>query len=341
MRRGHGGTDVLELRVLGLRESDIIDLSVNVSPFGPAPSVQALIRTWDPSRYPDPACTDARRALAERFNLSPDRIILGNGATELLWTLFDALAPRRVLILEPTFSEFRSAAEAKRVPIDVLRSEPCEWPRILDGNATWDAIYFTHPNNPTGKAMDLHQITEWANAMPETIFVSDESFLSLSERAEDLDHALPDNVLRLRSMTKDHGLAGVRLGYAIAPADLARAMEAQRPTWTVNDLAQRVVRVALEAETHVVGARQTLFDWRTRLERGLRELRVPYLESRTIYTMLDVRDARPVKMSLLRDHRIRVRDCTNFGFPAFIRVAVRSPETQDRFLSALSASLLR
>ncbi len=333
----HGGTQPAELADLGLTEADLLDLSVNVVPFEVAPSIRAAMTAWDPRPYPDPGFTAARAALASRFGLHPDRIILGNGATELLWTLFDALEPRAALVLEPTFAEFRAAAEAKGVTIVASFDAVGTWRDAGQHLSEVDIVYLTHPNNPLGVLAPVDQVETWAARHPGVVFVLDESFVSLSEAYADLDRPLPANVIRLRSLTKDFGLAGLRVGYAIAPASLVARMEARRPPWTVNGLAQAVVPAALDAEPSLGEVRARLFRAREALIVAAAAAGFAPRASSTIFVLLEVGEASRVKGRLLARHAIRVRDCTSFGLPRHIRVAAREGDATERLMAALRA----
>ncbi|MEM6370866.1 MAG: aminotransferase class I/II-fold pyridoxal phosphate-dependent enzyme [Myxococcota bacterium] len=332
---GHGGTNVAELEALGLTEADVLDLSVNVVPFELQPQLLSAMGAWDPRPYPDPGCQAAKAVLAERFGVPSERVVLGNGATELMWTLFDALKPERVLSLEPTFSEFRAAGRSKGVQVLSEHDPTCEWPDVEAHFPDVQVVYLTHPNNPMGRRFSLDRVEDWARARPEVLFLLDESFLGLSEAHRELDRALPLNVVRLRSLTKDFGLAGLRVGYALASGELAQKIEAVRPPWTINGLAQAVVPAALAAESSLEGIRARLFAARDRLSQSLNQAGFSTQPSSTIYVVADVGDASRVKHRLLSRHAIRVRDCTNFGCPRWIRVAAREGNATERLIYAL------
>ncbi|MBX2813326.1 MAG: aminotransferase class I/II-fold pyridoxal phosphate-dependent enzyme [Myxococcales bacterium] len=335
----HGGTRPSELAALGLTETEILDLSVNVVPFEIDPGIKAAMTDWDPRSYPDPECMNARSVLAERFGWSPSRVVLGNGATELLWTLFDALEPRRALVLEPTFAEFRAAAEAKGVPVLSVFDEATVWPMVTEYFHEVDVVYLTHPNNPTGVLAPLDRLLLWAQDHPGVIFVLDESFVSMSEAHEDLNRDFPENVIRLRSLTKDFGLAGLRVGYALAPASIVAEMEKRRPPWTVNGLAQAVVPAALAAEFRLEAVRKRLFQARDELFHAAQASGFRPQPSSTIYVLFEVGEATRIKTRLLTQHAIRVRDCTSFGLPRHIRVAAREGDATDRLLAALKVEV--
>src|SRR5262245_56753919 len=109
--RVHGGLPLAELRALGFAPETVLDLSVNVNPYGPSAAPRAAIAGAPLDRYPDPECSSARAALAVALDVAAERIVIGNGASELLWTLTRVLArgAAKVLIAEPAFGELRAA----------------------------------------------------------------------------------------------------------------------------------------------------------------------------------------------------------------------------------------
>src|SRR5690349_15421835 len=114
--RIHGGVSIDELAALGVDPRETIDFSASINPYGPCPAVLHAVQACPIDRYPDPTASALRRALASAHGIAPHRIVVGNGAADLLWTLAHLLiAPgAKVIIAEPTFAEFRSAAAAAR-----------------------------------------------------------------------------------------------------------------------------------------------------------------------------------------------------------------------------------
>ncbi|MGB8930312.1 MAG: aminotransferase class I/II-fold pyridoxal phosphate-dependent enzyme, partial [Anaeromyxobacteraceae bacterium] len=243
--RVHGGLRPAELRALGIDPASVLDLSVNVNPYGPHPDVVDAIQRAPLDSYPDPGATAVREALGERWSVVPERVAFGNGASELLWSLAQLLlrGGRSLLVVEPAFSELRAAAEAAGASITSWRTDP-ETPadlaalgRALDV-AQPALVALCTPTSPCGAAVPHEAILRLAFDHPRVTFLLDESFLSLSEGHADLDEPLPDNVLRVRSMTKDHALPGIRIGYLLAPPELVRAIDGVRQAWPTGTLAQ-------------------------------------------------------------------------------------------------------
>lgn len=338
----HGGLIPSELKGLGLDPSQVVDLSANVNPFGPAPEVRAAIHRADLTTYPDPFAQSARQKVAGYAGVSLERIVLGHGATELMWNLLEFISPGKVLNLEPTFSELARAVQAKpewrlkRVWMG-LSMDLGPLAAALDNETR--LVFIGHPNNPTGRLLNMAALKPLVMQYPDTYFVLDESFITLSRRPGDAQVTLPSNVIRLRSLTKDHALAGVRIGYAIVPEGWPERLESVRPRWSLSAPALAAVEAAMDAWPYVEECRQKLLSWTDSLTQGLISLGYKTVSSDTIFVLFEVRDASRVRAALLRGSGevppIQVRDCSSFGLSNYIRVASRAPEVQAHVLQAL------
>ena len=168
----HGGLQEGELRALGLSPDAVLDFSSSTNPYGPDPAVVRALAGARIDRYPDPSALRAREALADRCGVDASQIVLGNGAAELLWSLARCLlAPGEpALIAEPTFSEFRSAANCIGARVLEWRSRPEQSFAIdleaLSAHASESprAVYLCSPNTPTGSALPTPAIADWAAA---------------------------------------------------------------------------------------------------------------------------------------------------------------------------------
>jgi histidinol-phosphate/aromatic aminotransferase/cobyric acid decarboxylase-like protein len=170
------------------------------------------------------------------------------------------------------------------------------------------------------------------------VVILDESFLSLSDRSDEAALPLPENVVRLRSITKEHAIPGVRAGYLLAPAPLARAVEATRPAWSTSSLAQAAALAALGAGRFVAESRARLRRDREETAAALRALGLAPLPSVAPYLVFHAGDATGLRRRLL-GRRILVRDCASFGLAGYVRVAARPAAERARLADALSKEL--
>lgn len=342
--RAHGGPDVVELESLGLMTEDVLDFSVSTNPYGPSAAMVEAIRRAPLAPYPDPAATIARRHLAAALGVPSERLALGNGAAELLWDLARALihSATTVLMVEPTFCEFRLAATAAGARIVEWRAHPqrafaVDLPAVVERARASGAtvIYLCAPNVPTGATPAATEIASFAAALPDATVLLDQSFLLLSERFGDLDVSLPENVICVRSLTKEHGIPGVRVGYVLAQPEVLARLERQRPAWSTSAPAQAAVIAACADTAFVADSRTRLFVQRAALMKGLRRLGFDPVPSMANFFLFPVRNGREQRRRLLERHRILVRDCASFGLPDYIRLAVRTPPECERLLRAL------
>jgi histidinol-phosphate/aromatic aminotransferase/cobyric acid decarboxylase-like protein len=346
--RVHGGLHDDELRALRLDAERVLDFSVNTNPYGPCPAVAEAIRSARFDRYPDPGATRVRAALASALDLPAEGVVPGAGAADLLWTAARALlSPRsRALVVEPTFCEFRAAALAAGAQVDAWTADERDGFRIdLDAVARAvhrclpRAIYLCVPNTPTGASVPASDIAALARTLPEVTFVLDQSFLSLGDRFADAAVAMPANAVRIRSLTKDHAIPGVRVGYALAHPDLARRMIAQQPAWSTSAHAQVAVLAALRSQRFVAESRDKLAADRARMSAELAALGLSPLPSTAPFFTVRVRRASELRNRLLARHHIAVRACDSFGLPDFLRIAARPAFDSARLCAALSQEL--
>jgi len=341
----HGGFDTAELRAENLTRDQVLDFSSNINPLGPSPRVRQAASEADLSAYPDRECLDLREALAAKLGVGIDQLMIGNGSTELIHLLARALLrdQSRCLIFAPTFGEYEAAAALAGADIERVWAAAAEgfgWSMdaaVQTINAMRPSMVFLcNPNNPTGVYLDRESVERLSAAVgPNGLLVLDTSYAPLADGAWD---ALPllrlGNVAVLRSMTKDHALAGVRLGYMAAAPAVVEATRRLQPSWSVNAVAQAVGLAALADRAHVTAARKVIAEAKAYLPTHLAALGVPAAPSSANFMLARVGDATKVRRALLR-RRILVRDCTSFGLPDHIRVAARAPDECARLIAAL------
>jgi histidinol-phosphate aminotransferase len=344
--RVHGGIGEDELRALGLSAADVVDFSANLNPYGPCQPLLAALRGAPLDVYPDPRARRAREAWAAALETSFERIAVGHGAADLFWAIARALLRPgvRVLIAEPTFSEFRVAAAAAGAQIeahwaceaDGFRHQLAALAQRARGAA---ALYLCSPNNPSGGCVDGYELAALARALPDTWLVLDQSFLALSEHADQARLPLPDNVLCVRSLTKDFALPGLRIGYVTAARALIERIEAARPSWATSAPALAAIEAAAREQAFVRESYAKLREDRARLVLLLREQGFSPLPSESVFQLLRVGDAAAFRRRAL-ELGVVLRDCSSFGLPEHVRIAVRPAHDLARLRAALIAACL-
>lgn len=339
----HGGADAAELSRFGLRPEQVLDFSANVNPFGPAPAVRAAVCDAAFDRYPDRTSGALRRELARRHNTAEENVIVGNGSSELLWlTAVAYLAPGdRVLVLGPAFGGYDRAARSAGAEVITCRATdtsnfrpPLE---ALEANLSElrpKLAFLTSPNNPTGQSVAPDRVFALAARHPHTLFVFDEAYADCLRAPPEPTTPRPPNVLRLRSLTKAHALAGLRLGYAVGDREVVAALRCVQPSWSVNALAQAAGLAAVR-DPHYL--QQTVGEWNevaAELATRLHTVGFVTVPSDVPFFLLPVGRADRVR-SLLLPRGILVRDCASFGLPEHIRISARTPEDNARLVEAL------
>jgi histidinol-phosphate/aromatic aminotransferase/cobyric acid decarboxylase-like protein len=346
--RIHGGLDPAELAALGLDPAAVLDLSVNVNPLGPHPAVLAAIQRASLSLYPQPWAAGARAALARACAVDAGQVVVGHGSTELLWSAISLLADdtRPLLVAGPTFSEPVLAARAYGVPCVELHSHAdsdfaldlSQLARAITAHDA-QAVYLCQPNNPDGGCVPAAQLRELCEAERSRLFLIDQAFLSLSTRHTDLALRFPDNVLLVRSLTKEHALPGLRVGYALAAPSLIDRLNARRPSWMVSAPAEAAIIAACTQDAYVAQVRAFLLEGRQALADACRELGWHVLPSTSSFFLMRVGagGADKFRARLLSRHGIAVRSCSSFGLLDYVRVAGCGPEARARLIAALRA----
>ncbi|HET8937828.1 MAG TPA: histidinol-phosphate transaminase [Polyangiales bacterium] len=348
--RVHGGLDAAELAALGLDPAAVLDLSVNVNPWGPHPEVVAAIQRASLSRYPQPLAAGARAALARTAGVDPAQVIVGHGSTELLWSAVSLLSadPRPLLIAGPTFSEPVLAARAYGVRWRELQSNP-ETEFVLDLSKLAraieehdaQAVYLCQPNNPDGSCVPAARLRELCDAYRSCLFIIDQAFLSLSTRHADAALHFPENVLLVRSLTKEHALPGLRVGYALGAPELIERLNARRPSWMVSGLAEAAIIEACAHGDYVAQVRMFLLDARGTLAAACTDLGMQVLPSTTSYFLMRVPHADSFRARLLSRHAIAVRSCSSFGLADYVRIAGCGPQQRAQLIAAVEAERAR
>jgi len=329
----HGGLDDAELRATALTRTDVVDFSSNVNPLGASRLAREASAVADLSGYPDRECLLLREALSARVGVAVEQLMIGNGSTELIHLLARARLGQRspCVIFAPTFGEYAAAAGLTDADVRFVRASDANgfnWSipsavQAIEGLRP-AIVFLCNPNNPTGVYLDEDDVRDLSTAAgPGGLLVLDSSYAPLADDEWDATPLLSrGNLALLQSMTKDHGLAGVRLGYMAASAPVVEATRRLQPAWSVNAVAQAVGIAALADEAHVAAAQRVIRDSKAYLYAQLKAMGVPALPSATNFLLARVGDATRVRHALL-PRGLVVRDGTSFGLPAYIRIAAR------------------
>lgn len=329
----------------------MLDFSASVNPLGPPDSVLLTLRAALPTvrQYPDPGCVVLAERLARLHGVEPGAVVVGNGSNDLIYALARALRPRRVAIVEPTFTEYLRASLLAGARAEHWLPQGSEFQPAPFDPCGADALWLGNPNNPTGHLWDRRQLETWVAANPTVRFVVDEAFLPFvpDEAAHGLANATVrlGNLVVLRSFTKVYALPGLRLGYLVTRPELAAEVRRQTVPWSVNTLAQAAGLTALEddgflARTHAwLGAELPAQLHRLNALRPLLEA-VPSAANFVLLRLKGMTSHEVARRLLARG--MAVRDAANFvGLDdRYLRVAVRSADENRRLVETLAGICL-
>lgn len=332
-------------RELGLKK--VSKLASNENPFGPSPKALAAIRDSmdELNRYPDATAFELRNALSVRFGIPMSQVAVGNGSEELIANLALALIDdldNEVLTSEHSFPRYDAAADLapcvlRKVPLDsswrfdltALAAAVTERTRI---------IYIANPNNPTGTIVTREQVDEFLATIPDSVLVVfDEAYFEFARRNVDYPDAREyvlkgRNVAALRTFSKAHGLAGIRVGYGFVPEYLAEALNQVRAPFDLNSLAQAAGLAALGDDAHVRKTVDNNAEGLALLELAFQREGCSVTKSWANFHFVDLgRPAKPVFEALLKLGLI-VRPIPSA--PNHIRVTVGTPDENLAFISA-------
>ncbi|MCC2640917.1 MAG: hisC [Nitrospira sp.] len=336
------GKPIEELqRELGLPRA--IKLASNENPIGPSPKALAALAEKAPAlnRYPDGGAFRLRGALAERWKVTPDHIILGNGSDEIIGLLARTfLSPGdEAVMAQHTFVIYKmEVAAAHGLAIEVPQKN---WHHDLPAMAgaitdKTRLLFVCNPNNPTGTMATKAEVDALMALVPEhVVVVLDEAYYEYvrhPEFPEAIGYVKAGrHVIVLRTFSKIYGLAGLRIGYGITTPEITNYLNRIRPPFNANSMAQCAALAALDDDAHVAASRSLNHAEMDRVRAGLQRLGIEALPSETNFLYFDVgRDGREVFDALLREGII-VRHIEG----RMLRVTIGLPEENQLFLSAL------
>lgn len=340
----HGGYDYAELEALGIDPKRIIDFSVSTNPFMPPPGIKETLNSIPIDRYPDSDANELKQKLAEKLGISVEMILPANGTTELIRLAALTYFRRndRVLIIEPTYGEYEPACILAGARIIGYRA-PEAANFIADTGEIAEiirrqhpsAVFICNPNNPTGGYLSRREIEKVLEALGDGLLILDEAYISfVDKRWNSAVLTGCDNVLLLRSMTKEYGIPGLRLGYAVACREIIESLRLVLPPWNVNIAAQAVGRAVLDEDEYLEESLRQVSEAKRFLTNEITNMGLKTLPSKANYFLVKTGKATEFRTQLLMKG-IQVRDCTSFGLPEYIRIAPRTMPECRKLIEAL------
>jgi len=338
----HGGRALMFAREHNIDFREVLDFSASINPLGPSrQALDKIEQNLDLIRlYPDENPVRLSLCLSERLRIPVENLLVGNGATELLYFWLRVLRPRSATLVVPTFMEYQRALRSVETPVQTVQLDPTDHFRLRSLPIETDVVIVTNPNNPTGSYAPPEQMLDWIGRInPSTQILIDEAFVEFTAQP-----SLARNIGRfpnlwvLRSLTKFYALPGLRLGY-LAGSRVPEVLSKREP-WQVNTLADLAGIASLgdrvyEETTMQLIQRERLWLWKQlQTISGIHS----FPSSANFFLARCLRaEALDELIQSLADAKILIRDCRGVeGLEGpYFRFAIRTREENSRLLDHL------
>jgi len=354
------GADIYDASAkYGFKSDEFLDYSSNINPLGIPPELKKIFIAGVDSlvRYPDIRCTSLIDSISEYTGVGREMLVAGNGASEIIFLLMEAIKPKRLLIPVPTFSEYANAAfrHGCRVEYFEIREED-EFRLDIDGlksrlEKNVDAVFLCNPNNPTStllKRDELLDIVAHARKTGVRVFL-DEAFIELTETPE--ENTLCgfaerfENLFIIRAFTKVFAVPGIRIGYGIGNSTVIGKMRCLNMPWSVNSLACLVGEFLPVSGRYLSSTSKWLNEEIDRFYGALKRFdNIKPFKPSTNFVLVKILDP-SLNAGILRDRMaskgVLIRNASNFTnlSDKFVRFAIKDRDNNDRFLRVLEESL--
>lgn len=329
-----------------LKLKSVIKLASNENPYPPSPKVVAAISkaAREINRYPDGGCFVLRKALARHLKVDERQLIFGNGSDEVIVLAVKAFVKEgdEVIIAKPSFLIYEIAskvagAKIHQVPLKDFRYDLKAMKACL--NKRTKIVFIGNPDNPSGKFISLKEAEDFMRSVsPDTLVFFDEAYFEYV-RSKDYPDTLKlmrryPNLMITRTFSKMYGLAGLRVGYGIASAEIIDLLNRLREPFNINMIAQAAAVAALGDRVYYAKIARDVEAQRQYLYRSLDKLRLRYETSFTNFILIQVANAKQTAEALLKKGVI-IRDMTGWGLSDYIRVSIGTAQENKRFIKCL------
>ncbi|RPI76557.1 MAG: histidinol-phosphate transaminase [Desulfobacteraceae bacterium] len=332
--------------------SRLFRLNNNENPLGPPPVAQEILRRFEPPRaavYPSGDSYYLREKLAEKHNLHPDQILVGNGANEAIAFVIKAFCQEgdNIVTADKTFAVYEwvaqfSGFEARLTPLKDFGFDDRAMLARID--ARTKLLFVCNPNNPTGTYWNEAQLRIFLQAVAgRQIVVVDEAYCEFCDQADYPDgiklvREFP-NLVIFRTFSKMYGLAGLRIGYLIGSPEVVNIIRRTCVVYSVNTLAQEAARAALDDDDHIWRTRALVREQKEYVRTELARLELETQIGAGCYLMIKLPMSDTLAYRKLMSQGIMIRSMTGFRYPNWIRVSIGRPEAMTAFIAALEQIL--
>ena len=330
--------------------SDVLRLAANENPFGPSPAAIEAYKAGADSlhRYPEGGSTVLREAIAEVHGLDPAQLVCGAGSDELISLLINAYAGPGDEVLHSAHGFLMysiSALAAGAAPVAAPESNLTADVDALLANVTprTKLVFLANPNNPTGTMLSESELRRLRAGLPDHVILAVDAAYAEYVEAEDYDDGAAlvrdfDNVVMLRTFSKVHGLAALRLGWMYGPEGIIDVMNRVRGPFNVSVPAQAAGAAAIRDTGWVETCRTANSRVREIFRGELGKLGVPALPSHGNFILAGFADA-PAMQDSLRAKGILVRQMGGYGLPGHLRITIAGEDDMSRVVKAIEELL--
>jgi histidinol-phosphate aminotransferase len=331
----------------------IIKLASNENPFGPSPRALEAMRAASAQGnfYPDNDAAELRRRLAELYRVDVAQIVVTAGSTQFLDIIartllkpgLNAVTSERSFIVYP-IAVRAAGGELIQVP---TRHDGFDLDAILAAiDPQTRIVFIANPNNPTGTMCDAAAAERFLSRLPaHVLLVLDEAYCDFAEAfarrrgieySRSLDYVRQGrNLVVLRTFSKSHGLAGIRVGYGLGPAELMQYFARVRPAFSISTVAEAGALAALDDQAHIRTAVENTLTQSVWLVEQLRQLALRPVPTSANFVYFETPEDAATLASRLQSEGVIVRPLNLWGIPNAIRVTIGTPEQNRQFISAL------
>ncbi len=336
-------------RELGLDPATIIKLASNENPLGPSPrAMEAMHREIARIHfYPDGGGFHLRNAIAEKFGLGRENVVLGNGSNEIIELLFHTFTRpgiHEIITARHAFAVYTLMAQlfgVRAIEVDDIDFTP-DLPGMLAAvTPQTRLIFLASPNNPTGTRVTNEALADFLGKLPpHVIAVLDEAYYEFLDNPPDTVARVKngERVVLMRTFSKIQGLAGLRIGYGLAAADIASLLQRARQPFNTNAIAQAGAIAGLGDNEHQQKTKAITDEGRRLMEETFAKMGLKYVPSAANFVLVHVGDGDVVFKRLMKKGII-VRSMVSYHLPAYVRVSVGTAEQNVRFLAELPTAL--
>lgn len=345
------GKPIEELkRELGLKE--IEKLASNENPLGPSPkAIEAIKKEVEKIYiYPEANVTQLKEKLSQKYNLSAENIVVGNGGEELLKIIAETFINPgdEAIMANPTFDKYNTDVSfmggvVVKVP---LKNYKHDFEGFIEKiNDRTKIIYVCNPNNPTGNIMTKSEIEYLIKNVPENVVIMlDEAYYEYAIKNPEYPNSLEilkqrPNTIILRTFSKVAGIAAVRVGYLLTSKEIAEAMNKIKLTFSVNRLAQAAAVAALEDQEHIQKTVELNYKSLALMEKYFEEKKFEYIKSNANFVFVNVKEDSRVVFQKLLEKGIIIRAGYLWGWDDWLRVSTGTIEQTEKFINKLDEVL--